>query len=312
MPDSRKDIGPLEQAQTAFLGFLTSQGIRPTLTPTLPHPNAHTCSTVAGSLRLYTRCNLAHIHPHCCNLRRPPHAGLPPPTAPTPGPDAAACCDPGPERHRTPTAPPTPTTTPPPRPRPSLLYPTHHQDRRRDLRGPRKEVERPAVAEDPPRRQAARPAPSGERTRWPWKRARPGGSEAPGTGPHDARVTVAVAAAHTVPPPPTPTPPPRRGAGGSGPGGGGSLAGSPSGGGGFFGRIVMAAPPVAPANPPRGTLGEDGWGGGYSGARRTTGSPGPDKELAARFSNRRRNAGHAAWENPDVKSKIKGTAASLS
>ena len=46
----RKDIGPLEQAQTAFLGSLASLGIPSTTLTHLPHPNAHTCSTVAGSM----------------------------------------------------------------------------------------------------------------------------------------------------------------------------------------------------------------------------------------------------------------------
>lgn len=155
-----EDVGPLGRSQIAFLGSLPSLGIPSTILTRLS-PQPIPAQQWQGPWPQFVLQPL-RTRPHCCNLRRPPHARDCPRQLLQPlGLDAAACCGPAPSSSRLRLR---RRPRPPPR-RPhrrSLsLRPVCRQDHRRDRQGPRKVEEKLAVTEDPPQHQAARPEPSG-------------------------------------------------------------------------------------------------------------------------------------------------------
>ena len=117
-----------------------------------------------------------HTRLHCCSPLRPLHVpDWPRQLRQRRELDAAACCARAPSSSR-PRPRYHPRPPPPlPRPPPQLSHQERHQDRRRGHRGPHKEVEKPAVAEGPRLRQAARPVPNDEEHQ-----------AAPGAGPEVA------------------------------------------------------------------------------------------------------------------------------
>lgn len=153
----------MDQSQTYFFGFLLS--LVDSLAVSAKQPLTFQPLPVLQWRDPWPRFvpQQLHIRLHCCSLLRPLHVpDWPRQLRQRRELDAAACCAPAPSSSR-PRPRHHPRPPPPlPRPPPQLSHQERHQDRRRGHQGPHKEVEKPAVAEGPQLRQAARLVPNDE------------------------------------------------------------------------------------------------------------------------------------------------------